>query len=133
MKDCPHCLKRNTNDASYCRGCGKRLDKEPIRPLMQIKKCPSCGEENQKGAVFCRFCQYVFLRHTTPTDSQRAIEKSTIQEPVEATNQVESMFAGEGHDEHEGSNRNMVIGIIFLFIIQIVYYILTGEWLEDLY
>ena len=87
MKDCPHCLKRNTNDASYCWNCGKRLDEESIKPLLQTRKCPNCGEEIQDEAVLCRYCQYD-LPDTTPTDSLRAIEKSTIQEPDEATTQI---------------------------------------------
>ena len=125
MKDCPHCLKRNVNNVSNCWHCGKRLDEEPIRPLMQIKKCPSCGEENQKGAFFCRFCHYD-LSDTTPTDSLRAIEKSTIQEPDEATNQI----TGEEEEGDKYAFKTMsedfiIVGLMLYGLDTLLGYIVT--------
>jgi Zn-dependent protease len=79
MKDCPHCLKRNRNDASNCWGCGKRLDEESIKPLLQTKICPSCGEEIQDEAILCRYCKYD-LTDTTPTDSLRATWNQSMSE-----------------------------------------------------
>ncbi len=81
MKDCPHCLKRNTNNASNCWGCGKKLDEESITPLMQTRKCPNCGEEIQDEAVLCRYCKYD-LSDTTPTDSLATWNQSMSENPM---------------------------------------------------
>ena len=43
---CPHCSKPITEDATFCKHCGK-----PASLL-----CPACGQPVKEGSVYCLKC-----------------------------------------------------------------------------
>ena len=43
---CPKCQHENPEDASFCNGCGHKLE----------LACPECGKVNRPGSMFCNGC-----------------------------------------------------------------------------
>jgi predicted RNA-binding Zn-ribbon protein involved in translation (DUF1610 family) len=125
MKDCPHCHKRNQNDASFCWDCGKRLDEESTSPLLRPHKCPNCGEKILDEEGSCRYCQYD-LSASAPVDGLRAREESTTQEPDEEISQaVGEKEAGEKYDSKTMSEDFILVGLMIYGVNRLVGYIVT--------
>src|SRR5260370_17630576 len=50
---CVYCRADNPSNAYFCRGCGKRLQREAASPIIL---CLYCKEDNPQDAIFCRNC-----------------------------------------------------------------------------
>ena len=63
--NCKHCGVLNSDDAVFCKGCGKRLDEELV--------CPSCGKKLDEDSAFCIYCgQPVKKIQTTVVETPKA-------------------------------------------------------------
>jgi tetratricopeptide (TPR) repeat protein len=68
---CDACGHENLENATFCAGCGKKLESS--------NKCPQCGFENQPGATFCSGCGESLEKMATPTPTTPTEPQTPLQ------------------------------------------------------
>jgi class 3 adenylate cyclase/predicted ATPase len=65
---CPKCQRENSEDASFCNGCGHKLE----------LACPECGKMNPPDSRFCSGCG-----HNLTTPSEPVVKELSFDEKID--------------------------------------------------
>ena len=102
---CKHCGAQISDNAKFCRGCGRTVDapvvnntgapnQAPNQATVQHSGtvpagpvCPNCGNAIRPGAKFCRGCGYNFAQSGVATNVYTGVYQQTGSTPQNMTEQ----------------------------------------------